>query len=176
MRPFIDLNETLQADTLNFYTDASANSSLGFGGIFDKEWFFGKWESGFIDQCKPSIEFLELTAVCIGVFIWEQRIKGARIIIFCDNESVVHMINNQSSKCLQCMKLIRLLTLNNLENDRRIFVRHISGKRNVLSDALSRLNLTKFFNLAPANVKKYPENLPERLWPISKIWNSKTVV
>ena len=43
VRPFIDLNETLQADTLNFYTDASANSSLGFGGIFDKEWFL---ESG----------------------------------------------------------------------------------------------------------------------------------
>ena len=67
-RPFTDLNEKVDAEILDFYTDSTANKSLDFGGISAESWFFGKWEDGYIDTYKPNIEYLELYAVCMGVF------------------------------------------------------------------------------------------------------------
>ena len=58
------------ADELNFFSDASANEALGFGAIFGNRWLFGKWEPDFVNEYKPSIEFLELFALCAGVFAW----------------------------------------------------------------------------------------------------------
>ena len=74
------------------------------------------------------------------------------------------------------MKLIRLLTLNNLRHDRRIFIRHVEGKSNVLSDALSRLKFDKFFQLANKTVNNFPDKLTEELWQLTKIWNASMVL
>ena len=41
-RPFIDMNETLKADILDWYTDAAKGENLGFGGVFAHRWFFGQ--------------------------------------------------------------------------------------------------------------------------------------
>ena len=175
VRPFIDLDATLNAQEINFYSDSSAKSTFGFGAIFNNNWLFGKWESSFINDCKPSIEFLELFALCAGIFTWEYELRETRIVVFCDNISVVHMVNNLTSSCHQCMKLLRLLTLNNLRHDRCVFVRHVKGKNNQLSDALSRQNLRRFFALAPKTVNPYPDHIHPDLWPLTKIWNSPTI-
>ena len=131
--------------------------------------FFRQWEPNFVVQNEPSIEFLELFALLAGILTWDEYLTETRVILFCDNMSVVHMVNNSSSKCGQYMKLIRLLTLNNLKFNRRIFVRHIEGKNNVLSDALSRLDLKRFFSLAPKTTQPYPDTISQQIWPVSKI-------
>ena len=59
-RPFIDLEVSLNARELRFYTDASAKLTLGFGCIFNNEWIYKQWENSFIHEENPSIEFLEL--------------------------------------------------------------------------------------------------------------------
>ena len=151
-RPFVDLDKFETAESLNFYSDASAKEILGFGAIFGDRWIFGRWEENFVKSCSPSIEFLELFALCAGIFTWQNALKQMCIIVNCDNMSVVHMVNKLTSSCQHCMKLIRLLTLNNLKHDRRVFVRHVEGKRNSLSNALSRQDLNRFFCLAPASV------------------------
>ena len=73
------------------------------------------------------------------------------------------------------MKLITLLTLNNLKYDRRVFLCHIEGWKNKLSDALSRLNLKRFFELAQKSVNQFLEKTSMDLWPLLKIWNAKTI-
>ena len=40
--PFIDMKETLDAQSINFFSDALANENLGFGAIFENQWIFGK--------------------------------------------------------------------------------------------------------------------------------------
>ena len=90
----------------------------------------------------------------------------------CDNMTVVHIINNMSSSCKHCMKILRILTLDNLKMDQGVFTRHIQGKKNFLSDSLSRLEFDKFFKLALKEINQYPDNLDERLWPIEKVWNN----
>ena len=137
-------------------------------------WLFGQWETGFINNCEPSIEFLELFALCAGLFTWNNKIVQTRVILYCDNISVVHMVNNLSARCLQSMKLIRLLALDNLKHDRRVYIQHIEGKNNILSHALSRINLKRFFKKAPKSVNQYPDKINPMLWPLTKIWIAET--
>ena len=81
-RPFMDLNQLLDAVEIDLYSDAMANENLGCGGIFrHKFWYFTKWESNFILKQKPSIEFLELYAVCLGIFIWTNYLRDLRIVV-----------------------------------------------------------------------------------------------
>ena len=158
------------ADVLNFYTDSTRNFELGFGGVCDDEWFIGKWDS-FAKLVKPSIEYLELYAVTVGVVIWIQKFRNKRIVLFCDNQSVVDMINSSSSSCRKCMVLIRIIVLNRLLHNVRIYARHIRGVLNGRSDALSRKNMSKFWKLSKnMTVQRDPREIPEELWPIGEIW------
>ena len=170
-RPFMDLSLSQTLHEISLYSDASANPRLGMGAIFrGKYWIFVKWEEGFIEKERPSIDFLKLYALCMGVFTWSKFITQTRVTIFCDNMPVKFMVNNMAGKCKNTMMLLRLLALDNMRRDRRVFVEHIEGKQNNLSDALSRLQFDRFFDQAPNDVNEYPERLPEELWPLSKIW------
>ena len=114
-QPFIDLSIKEMADVLNFYTDAAKGETLGFGGVFNKHWIVGQWPENFIAEKDPSIEFLELFGVVTAVIAWAQELQNRRIVLFCDNQSVVAMINNSSSKCQKCMILIRILTFHSMK-------------------------------------------------------------
>ena len=75
----------------------------GCGGICDRDWFMTKWEDGFIEKYNPSIEYLELYAVTVVIFNWIQQFSGKHVSLFCDNMSVVFMINNKTSSCKNCI-------------------------------------------------------------------------
>ena len=96
-RQFMDFSTVLTATDIDFFTDATRNPYLGCGGHCEKEWFFMQWDSQFIIDHEPSIEFLELYAVVIGIFLWIHKFKNKRIFLFCDNMSVVYMINKCTS-------------------------------------------------------------------------------
>ena len=109
-RPFVDWDRFEMSEELNFTSDASAAENLGFGCVFAKRWCFGQWEPNFIRENKPSIEFLELYGLCVTVFTWIHLLRDRRIVIFCDNLTIVNVVNNASSSCRRCMYLIRMLT------------------------------------------------------------------
>ena len=66
------------------------------------------------------------------------------MILFCDNQSVAEMINQTSSKCSRCMYLLRLITLRDLIDNRRISARYVTTRDNYLADSLSRLKIELF--------------------------------
>ena len=113
-RPMVDVVLPLtNVEVLDFYSDASAAVDLGFGCILDGSWLCKKWEPGFIQEKEPSIEYLELFALIAGVLTWsETKLTNRRVVIFCDNMAVVHMVNKNASTCRHCMTLLRLLVLN----------------------------------------------------------------
>ena len=82
LRLMIDINSTATSQQLRFWTDASTGANLGFGCIFEKRWTYKQWPSNFIKIRKPSIEFLELFALCAGLFTWQDQLTNYRIIIF----------------------------------------------------------------------------------------------
>ena len=173
-RPFIDVCTTSEtSETLFFYSDATANPDLGYGVIFGPHWIVNQWEHNFIKEHNPSIEFLELFALCVGVFTWAEQLRNCRITIFCDNQSSLAMVNNYTSGCKYCMMLIRELVLKSLRMNFRIFVEYVSSRDNFLSDSLSRLKFTEFFNWATEHeitVDTHPTEATGELWPLSVWW------
>ena len=171
--PFVDLSSSLQADQLFFYTDSSANPDLGFGAIFGTHWVFGQWEAGFVKRCKPSIAYLELFAICTAFHIWQRKLKNLRLVLFCDNQSVVNMVNQTTSKCQNCMSLIRKITLLSLKINARIFATYVSSRNYYLADYVSHLKIDKSKQAVRdigRVIDEYPSHIPEELWPVSKIW------
>ena len=175
-RPFTDFEDIDDSTvTLQLLSDATANSVLGFSRIFESSWYSQQWEPRFIDRFKPSIEFLELYAVCMGVFMWSDKLAHTRFILFCDNQSVCNMIKASSSNCQYCMMLLRLLTLRSLKFNFRVFAHHISGEDNYLSHSLSRMKIELFHKQARKDgiiVKPNPTPLNTELWPLSKYWEN----
>ena len=164
--PFTECGE-IKADEVNMYSDASGK--IGFGAICNTSWMFGQWSKAlFIDRFEPSIEYLELFALMAGVLMWLHHFKNKKIILFCDNISVVHMINNTSSRCKNCMVLLRLVVLHSMICNVRLFAKYIS-KDNGLSDALSRLDFQRFRKLGP-NMERRPTEPPADIWPVERIW------
>ena len=172
-RPFVDVSNAPQAETLKFFTDAAKGEQLGMGGVYGAHWFFAQWEIRYIKNCDPSIEYLELLAICMGIFCWSEELRNLQIITFCDNQSVVAMVNQTSSSCKNCMILIHKLVLRCLEFNIRVFSKWIKGAQNFRSDFLSRMKLREFWNfvrLHGITTDTEPTRLNGDLWPASKLW------
>ena len=163
---FIDFEVSNTAETLDWYTDAAKSGKHGCGGYHGTHWFVHQWNLKFVEKKNPSIEYLELYAVTVGVVLWVHLHKNKRIYLFCDNESVVKMIMKQSSKCRNCMFLIRIITLYGLLNNTRIFAKHVPTEENGISDALSWLQFKCFKEICKEKGKimdTTPSEIPELL-------------
>ena len=168
-RNFADFSKISTAKDIQFYTDSSG--AIGCGGYCGKEWFSACWDQTFLSEEKPSIEYLELFAVTVGILNWIKLFTGQHIYLFCDNESVVKMINNKASSCRNCMVLLRIIVLEGIKQNVKINAKHVRGKDNTISDWLSRrkfkeLNKNKKFS----TFQKWSTPIPTQIWPISKIW------
>ena len=169
--PFMDIDAFATSTQLDFYTDASKSDAKGFGCVYQDAFTWGVW-GGFVKKYDPSIEFLELYVLCMGLLIWSDELRDMRVVIFCDNQAVVQMMNNTSSSCPNCLHLIRLIMLNGLTYNRRVVVKYMPTKENRRADALSRLQFDRFFKLSPNSKYQKPEKLSQLIWPPEKIWVS----
>ena len=167
-QPFIDFSLSVTADDIDMYSDASG--TIGYGAYCQNSWLYGTWSENFLRQNKPSIEYLELYALTAGVLSWIHRFSKRRIYLFTDNQSVKHMVNSNSSSCKNCMYLIRLIVLESLRRNVRVFAKYVASKENILSDALSRGDLPRFWTHAPHSMEQLPTELPQQLQPIDVIW------
>ena len=171
-RPFTDFHGLYSGgEQLCFYSDASLAENRAMGVVFENYWLVAMWDKGFIKQHKPSIEFLELYALTVAILTWGDlpKLRNRKIIIFCDNESVLYMVNTSASSCPQCRKLIRILVLDSTKYNRRIVVQHVRSEANVLADALSRGQMNRFWACAPLQMSRTPDKIPPQLWPPQKI-------
>ena len=165
-RPFME-SRSWNAQEIDMYSDASGNFKLGYCG---QEWTWGQWDFSFCQEHNPSIEYLELFAMLVGVRNWIRLFRNRRIVLFCDNEAVVHMINKSTSNCKHCMVLIRLLVAECIFQKVRVFAKHVGTKDNGKADALSRLEFNRFRGLGGNHMNTHPTAIPEDLWPMHKIW------
>ena len=168
-RGFMDFMNYLHASEISLFSDAAKKSTLGFGVVCQNSWTFSIWPENFIEWKDPSIEYLELFALLVGVKIWIHRFKDRRIILFCNNQAVVHMVNNTSSSCKNCMVLIRKLVLESLKNNMRIFACYIKSGDNKAADFLSRIQIDHFFELKNTWDDQMT-HIPDDIWQVTKIW------
>ena len=172
-RPFFDFSKELNSEEIDMFTDASRNPRLGCGGFNKDSWFMAQWDLEFMNQYNPSINYLELYAVAVAVLNWIHRYPNKRVTLFCDNLSVVHMINNTASNCKNCMLLLRIIVLKGLIHNVHIRAKHVVGVSNNLADFLSRMKKDKFLRLARKQRKIFsrsPTPMPSQIWPMQNIW------
>ena len=151
-------------EEVQLFTDSSG--CFGFGIYFCDQWSCAAWPKLWHETgLTTDITVLELFPIVVAIEIWGSELKNKKIKFFCDNMSVVHIINKMSSKSVVVMKLIRYLTLLCLKFNIVVKSSHIEGKRNQICDALSRFQWTKFRLLAP-KADKSPREVPSHLWEI----------
>ena len=173
-RPFLDFKE-IRPENVNFFTDATANSLLGMGGICGDFWFTQQWDEHWILAENPSIQFLELYAITVGIFNWIPLFRNSTIILYTDNKSCEAMVNKLSANCMFCMKLIRIITLKCLEHNVKVKCEHVSSKENFFVDALSRMCFREFWDKAEEQELHFCDvqtGVPNELWPPWKIWDA----
>jgi len=140
---FLDDN-FVTADTLQLYTDASG--SLGYGAVFQKSWFSGVWDVSWSDV---NITVKELYPIVVAFEIWGDKLENKSVCFNCDNEALVYVLNKHTSKDPKIMYLVRRLVLFALKYNILFTAKHLPGRVNILSDALSRLQVSKFRALMP---------------------------
>ena len=170
-RPMVDiiLKPVDMASEMLFYSNASAKFDLGFSAILGQKWLKGVWEPGFIENNEPSIEYLELYTLCAGILTWKKHLTNIHMLVHCDNQAVVAMINGLASKCGNCMTLLQILILDGLIHNRKISTVYITSRDNFLSDALSRGQMNHFKWLGP-HMNLEQDQISSKIWPMSKIW------
>lgn len=169
-QPFMDFSITLQAEEIDLYSDAS--KLHGWGCCYKNFWCFGKWTEDEMERVKReecTIQMQEMLAFSVAVELFAPMLECKRIVTHCDNQAVVAMINNASTKCKVCMEMIRLVTLTSMKYNCRFFSKWISTKENGVTDALSRLEFGRFRRLAP-NMDKEPLPPPVVLCPMKDRW------
>ena len=107
---FLNSSVTPSPD-MELFTDAA--STIGFAGYFNGKWFQGRWPPHLaLSKDKGiSIKWQELFLIVVACAICYPHFAGKRLQFWCDNESVVAIINSGHSKALRIMDLLRFLTL-----------------------------------------------------------------
>lgn len=175
-RPFLDFLQVLHADQLDFHCDAALDAKrLGVGGRFGDEWFAGELILRHLDcdVSRLNIQIAELDSIFLALSLWMDKLCNPRVVLFTDNESVMHMINKSTSGCSICMRMIRIITLWSLRLNVRVFCSHIGTKQNTSADLLSRGKINHFlaFQKKCGNPARQ-QLLPEDYWPIPNNWFS----
>ena len=170
-RPFMDFT-LVSAQELCFYTDATENPKLGFGGYFNGDYMWQKWDEKFIKTNNPGIAYLELYAVTAALLAWMPKLKNMRVAIFVDNQNVKTYLNKMTASCKNAMILIRMLVLEQMIHNVRIYGRYVKSAENIGADELSRLRINKFKRDMDKKgvVLNEQTEIPERIWPITKVW------
>ena len=145
---FLESGQT-PSPSLHLYTDAAG--SIGFGGYLAGQWFQGRWlpEQTINKTTGLSIVWQELFPIYLACRLWGAQWTAKRIVFFCDNESVVQILNQKTSKSPKIMDLLRPIVLCTLQNNFTFTAKHVRGLDNGIADSLSRFQMDRFKQLAP---------------------------
>ena len=143
------ITEHVQSPELDLYTDAAG--SIGYGGYFNGRWFSEQWptELHTLAGSRMSIALMELFPIITAAVVWGHQWKGKSVCFHCDNQATVAIINKGRSKIPLLTSFLRRLTLTAVSCNFVFSAKHVPGVHNHISDALSRLQMDRFWRLAP---------------------------
>ena len=151
--------------TARLFTDASGNPDLGWGAWLDNEWCFAKWCTARNFVFEPSIDFLEFFAVLVAIWVWRRKLTNTKLFLFCDNQPVVAILSSFTSHSPDIMLLLRYLVLILAHHNILVQPVYLRSATNNRADALSRLQVDRFFALHKSAESK-PLELPGFLNPL----------
>ena len=135
--------------TLRLYTDAAP--SVGFGGIFGKDWFSSPWPTELtpLADLVLSTALMELYPIVVASLLWGHLWARKHILFFCDNEATVNIINKGRSDVPAINRFMRRLTWLSVQGNFIFRAQHVPGLDNGIADSLSRFDFQRFRRLCP---------------------------
>lgn len=137
-KAFFPSGLSFTSKTLHLFTDAS---NVGFGCVFGTKWFFGSFDTSWLEY---HISVREFFPIILAVEIWGSLLTNTSIVLHSDNIAVVYVINKLTSKGSNLMKLMRRLMVTSLKYNISFHAEHIPGLLNNAADLLSRLQVQQF--------------------------------
>ena len=102
--------KTSTSQSLHLYTDAS---NLGFGCTFGRKWFYGPFQEHWLAY---HISVRKFFPIVLAMELWGEELSNTSVVLHSDNCAVVHVINKNSSKDPNLMKLMRRLRVHLLNS------------------------------------------------------------
>jgi hypothetical protein len=150
--------DPIPATVLNLHTDSCPQ---GYGGTFKNHYFLGKFPHHWATL---NICVLELYPILLALQLYANQIANSYILIHSDNKAVVEVLTQKTTKHPQMLTLLRHLVLHCLKYNILFTAQHISGKLNVVPDALSR-SLHNSKMLQAHSLDTQPTPIPAELLP-----------
>jgi hypothetical protein len=146
---------------VELFTDSSGSPELGCGAYFSGEWCFFGWPKHwkYIDGYHD-MTLLELIPVVLSIIIWGNKLANKKITFHIDNQALVAILNKHTSKSEHVMVLVRALVLKCMVHNILFRAEYISTKSNIIADAISRKQWTRFRHAAP-NAQMAPQPIPQ---------------
>ena len=148
-------SQELPGHKVELFTDASL---VGFGAVCNNAWLFGGWSQDFYH---PDIQVLECATIAIALAILRDYLTSFDnpVMLRVDNQAVVGSLIKRTSRHPIVRAIVKWIA--NFFAENRIIwkVLYVRTKANVLADALSRADLTRFTQHAQAisqNVDLFP--------------------
>ncbi|XP_071118414.1 uncharacterized protein [Haliotis cracherodii] len=128
-----------------------AAGGAGFGAYMQGKWFNGAWPTQWVtDGTTQDLMLLELFPITLAIQLWAKQLANKKVLFYCDNQAVVAIINKQSTKATRVMSLLRRLILQCLRYNIMFKAKYVCSIANTIADALSRFQLKRFREAAPA--------------------------
>ena len=140
------------------FTDASGKD--GWGAYWAGRWISDHWST--TQQGETTIAWKELYAITMAVNTWGNWWQRRKILIYCDNQTVVNVWEKGTCKSPEIMALVRMIYFCAAHNNFNVCVQHIPGVRNDIADALSCFQHHRFRRMAP-KANPHPDVIPA--WP-----------
>ena len=131
---------------LHLFTDSS---DLAAAGYFAGAWFIVPFAHEFLELRNMSINWRELFAIVVAAETFGTRWTGKRIMFHCDNMCVVDVLKSGTCHSERIMDLVRKLFFICARYEFELSTCYVNTKSNDIADALSRLQMDRFRQLAP---------------------------
>ena len=150
----------------------------GIGGYANGEYFHSIIPSAFLEDPDVHINELECLAVVVAVKTWCTQLNRFNLVLYCDNEATVSVINRGRARNKFTQNCLREITYLAGLHHFQLQVEHVSGANNRVSDFLSRWHLgdnyrTLFFNEVAARgdcAKLKHIMLPDNIFEFEHDW------
>ena len=158
-----DLNWSTNSE-LQLYTDSAGGETKGCGAFFAGKWTFLQWPQRWRNTpILKDITYLELIPIALAISIWGHELRNKKVILFSDNEAVVYILNNKTSKSESVLTLLRFIVYQTLTLNILLKSKHIFSSENKIADYISRGQVEQFKELVPF-ADPYPCPIPAEFW------------
>ena len=139
---------------------SDASGAWGCGAVSEQGHYFQlKWPESW---ASVNIAVKEMVPVVIAVAIWGSQWSTHTVLVRSDNMAVVYALASGSARDTRLMHLLRCLHFFSAHHQICIRAKHLAGVLNCAADALSRDNLSLFFQCTPQAASE-PTPIPQQL-------------